>query len=832
MKPRERPPTWSYRSLHSQQKTVRAKETATTSWRERVPIYRRREAVPTERIARLRERVLATKRRVYVEPAHLITESYKRTEGEPIILRQAKAFRHVVRGMALAIHPDELIVGNRSPLPRMGVITPSAAVGWIDEELDRLPTRPWDCFDVQPEEIRELREEIFPYWRGKTLEDRVAEAIPVEVQEARDCKLFTLHQTDHAQGHIIPNVAKWLHQGPASLRADAIRARNRWPQQPGLTQQQADFYEAAVITLEAASEFMNRYGDLALELARQEGSPERRRELQRIGGNCHQLAVSAPEDFWQALQSLWFLWTLLEVEANASAFSPGRVDQYLNPFLLRDLQEGRLALAEAQELLDCLWIKFNEVVLLRHSDSARYFAGFPIGFNLVVGGQTAEGHDATNLLSFVCLQAQADVGLPQPSLGVRVHQDSPQDFLVAAARVISMGSGMPQVFNDEAVIPALLNRGVSHDDAMNYAIVGCVEPAAPGKTFGWNNASMLNLLRVLELTLHGGQDPTSGRQIGPATRRLGELLTFEDFEGAYEQQLRHAAALMVKGVNAVDAQHSQAFPTPFASTVIDDCLDVGQDMTAGGAHYNFTGVQGVQIANLADSLAALRRMVYEHKEVSPQQLLTALQQNFRGHERLRQRLLCRVPKYGNDDGYVDELARKWARLFCDEVVRHRNPRDGSYQAGFYTLAAHVPQGKNVGATPDGRLAHSPLADGGLSPAAGRDVRGPTAVLRSVGAIDHRLTSNGTLLNLKLLPALFQQDGALQRFAGFLRAFVKLGLMHVQFNVVSAETLRKAQEHPQQYRSLVVRVAGYSAYFVELDKDIQEEIIRRTEHTIL
>jgi pyruvate formate-lyase/glycerol dehydratase family glycyl radical enzyme len=641
---------------------------------------------------------------VYIEPARLITESYTRTEGEPIILRQAKAFRHLVHHMTIAIHPNELVVGNRSPLPRMGVITPSAAVGWIDEELDTLPTRPWDPFDVQPSEIRELREDIFSYWTGTTLEDRVASAIPRDVQEARECRLFTLHQTDHAQGHIIPNVERWLQRGPSLLKADAIRARDRLSQEGSLTQEQADFYDAAIICLEAASDFMSRYGVLALELAGEERCSKRRRELTHIGRNCQQVAKSAPQGFWQALQSVWFLWTLLEIESNASAFSPGRVDQYLNPFLLHDLREGYLTLEDAQELLDCLWIKFNEVVLLRRADSARYFAGFPIGFNLVVGGQTPQGQDATNELSFMCLQAQADVGLPQPSLGVRVHQNSPQDLLTAAARVISMGSGMPQVFNDEAVLPALQNRGVDDHDALNYAIVGCVEPAAPGKTLGWNNAAMLNLVRVLELTLYGGQDCGTGRQVGPATGRLEHVPTFPDFEVAYQQQLRHAIALMVKGVNAVDVQHPQSFPTPFASTVIDDCLAVGRDVTAGGAHYNFTGVQGVQIANLADSLAALRSMVYERKEVSPEQLLAALQQDFDGHERLRQRLLCRVPKYGNDDSDVDALARKWARFFCEEVSRHRNPRGGTYQAGFYTLAAHVPQGKNVGATPDGRLA--------------------------------------------------------------------------------------------------------------------------------
>ena len=795
--------------------------------------------MPTDRVLRLREYVLSTQRRLYVEPARLMTESFKRHEGEPMIVRRAKAFRDVVRGMTITIHPHELIVGNRSPLPRMGVITPSAAVEWVDKELETLPTRPQDSFEVTPEDVRVLREEVFPYWRGRTLEDVVAATIPPDVQQARDCKVVKLNQTDHAQGHILPNVEEWLSEGPAGLRAKAGAARDRWIEQGELSQDRAEFYEAAIGCLDAAAEFIQRYGDLALELARKEMSPLRRGELERIAHNCHHLAAGVPRDYWEVLQAIWFLFVLLEVESNASSFSPGRLDQYLLPFLRRDLAQGSLTLDEAQELLECLWIKFNEVILLRSADSARYFAGFPIGFNVIVGGQLPDGRDATNELSYMCLQAQADVGLPQPNFSVRLHERTPQHFLITVARVISMGSGMPQLFNDEVIVPAYGNRGVTHEDAMNYAVVGCVELSIPGKTMGWSDAAMFNLVRALEITLYGGVEPETGKQVGLPTGRLEELATFEDLEAAYARQIRHFISLMVKGVNVVDTLHSQVCQTPFLSTVVDDCLEVGRDVTAGGAHYNFSGVQGVQVGNLADSLAALKWMVYDRQEVRPEDLMAALERNFVEDEALRQRLLNGPPKYGNDDDYVDLVGRRWARFYCDEVARYptvrggsypyKGKRSGSYHPGFYTVSAHVPLGGNVGATPDGRLAYTPLADGGLSPVAGRDLKGPTAVLKSVSKIDQELVSNGALLNLKFLPSFFEQEEALEWFAAFLRGFVDLNVSHVQFNVVSGETLRQAQEHPEQFSSLVVRVAGYSAYFVELAREVQDEIIRRTEH---
>jgi formate C-acetyltransferase len=732
---------------------------------------------------------------------------------------------HLARYLSIDIHPDELIVGNRSLLPRMGVIAPEGAVDWVDQELETLPTRPQDRFQVKPEQIQELREQLFPYWQGKTLESKVAAQIPANVYRAVQAKAFGLNQTDHAQGHILPDVAGWIHLGVNGLRERVRAARNR-PE--GVTPSQDEFYRAALIALQAAEEFMTRYTDLARRLQGQAQDTVRRLELARIADVCAWLAENPARDFQEALQAIWFLFVLLQIESNASSFSPGRLDQVLLPYLQHDLKAGSLSLCQAQELLECLWLKFNEIVLLRSASSARYFAGFPIGFNIIVGGQTPDGHDATNLLSYMCLRAQADLGLTQPNLSIRIHPLSPQEFLETAAFVISKGSGMPQVFNDQVIIPAQLGRGIEERDALDYAPVGCVELSTPGKALGWSDAAMFNMARVLELTLYGGQDPQTGEQVGPETCPLTELAAFEELEEAYDRQLAHFVDLMVQGCNTVDRVHTQVLPSPFLSLVIEDCIERGVDVTAGGAHYNFSGVQGVQIANVADSLQAIRQAVFEEQWLSAGDLLAALRADFDGREPLRQRLLNRVPKYGNDDDRVDDLARKWAERYSELVARYPTVREGSYQPGFYTVSAHMPMGANVGATPDGRHAGQPLADGGLSPMAGRDRQGPTAVLRSVSKINLRLASNGTLLNMKFLPSIFEGAQALREFVSLLRAFCRLEIPHVQFNVVSAETLKQAQINPEDYRSLVIRVAGYSAYFIELDSALQNEIIHRTE----
>lgn len=774
-----------------------------------------REMRPSARALRLREAIQSEKRVVSVEQARLTTEAYRDHPDAPRVLQRAHALAHTMHRIAIRIRADELIVGNRTPESRAGVVFPEAAVEWVACELESLPTRPQDRFEVAPATARIFREEILPAWRGRTLEDIVYARFDDEIVEAFD--VAKINQRDHAQGHIIPNVRKWLETGPAGLAEDA-RRRLANP-----SDRARPFYEAVVIVLDAASDFMRRYADLA------EAQSDRIADAPRIAATCRAVAERPPQTFLEAVQSVWFLFALLHMESNASSFSPGRLDQALMPYLAADLEAGRIAPADALEIVECFWIKCNEIVYMRNAHSARYFAGFPIGFNICIGGRDADGRDQTNALSYLCLKAQADLGLPQPNLSARLHAASPPEFLEEVSRVIGLGSGMPQVFNDESVVPALEHSGIPRGDAADYGVIGCVELSAQGNMLGWSDAAMFNLVKALELALNDGVCMLSGRRMGPPTGTLADFRSLEDVERALDKQVDHFMAVMMRACDIVDRAHAEVLPSPLLSAVVEDCLEKGTDVTAGGARHNLSGIQCIQVANIADSLAALEELVFATPDIAPRRLLDALRNDFADDEPLRHRLLAEAPKYGNDIEWVDALGAKWAEAFARKLDAYTNARGGRCHAGFYTVSAHVPMGLNVAATPDGRHARAPLADGGLSPVYGRDRRGPTAALRSVSRIPFQLAGNGTLLNMKFLPSMFEGEQDIQNFVAFLRTFVALGIHHVQFNVVNADDLEDARTHPEKWRHLTVRVAGYTAYFTELDDVLQEEIIARTAH---
>ena len=767
-----------------------------------------------ERIARLKEEMLTEPRYATIEQARIVTESNRRSEGKPRCIQRALALRDALSMITIRIDPDELIVGNRTPGVRGGVVFPETGASWVDKEFETLPTRPQDRFNVRPEDIREFREEILPYWKGRSLEDQVRAAVGEQVDAI--AKVVKINQKDHSQGHICPNTKKWLELGPAGIRAQA-QAYLETAQG-----KQKDFYESVVISMDGACIFLRRYAELAADMAARQDR-DSLREVSRI---CRKLAAQPPETYHEAVQATWFLYVILQMEGNASSFSPGRMDQYLYPYYEKSREDG-MTLEQALEITECLWLKFNQLVYLRNSNSAKYFAGFPIGFNVAVGGQHADGSDAVNDLSYLFLWAQSHLLLPQPNLSCRVHRNSPQEFLETASRVIGLGSGMPQLFNDEAVIPALESHGVSHEDAMNYAIVGCVELTTHGNALAWSDAAMFNLLKALELTLNNGVDLLTGQKTGLDLGNLTTYETFADLEKALEQQIDYFSDRMVECVTAVEKMHEKLLPTPFLSAVIDDCIAKGQDVTQGGAHYNFAGVQAIQVANVADSLAAIRELVYDKKILSAERLLHALQTDFQEDELCRVMLLNKAPKYGNDVEWVDRLGTKWADYFAERLMQYRNGRGGIYQMGLYTVSAHVPMGQNVGASADGRHAKDPLADGGVSAMYGRDTHGPTALLHSVSRVPFEKAGNGTLLNMKFLPQFFKTQTGIEKFTGLIRAFVDLGISHIQFNVLNEADLRAAQEEPEKYRGLTVRVAGYTAYFTELARDLQDEIIART-----
>ncbi|UYM53908.1 MULTISPECIES: formate C-acetyltransferase [Leclercia] len=764
----------------------------------------------TNRIQRLKDALFAHPREISLERAVLYTASHQQTEGEPVMIRRAKATAYILDHVEIAIRDEELIAGNRTVKPRAGIMSPEMDPYWLLKELDQFPTRPQDRFEISEQDKQTYREQLYPYWEKRSMKDFINSQMTDEVKAAVGTQIFSINQTDKGQGHIIIDYPRLLNNGLGALVA---QMRAHCAQDP-----QNIFYQAVLLLLEASQRHILRYALLADQMAANCPDAARRQELLTIAEISRHNAQHKPQTFWQACQLFWYMNIILQYESNASSLSIGRFDQYMLPFYQASLTQGEDA-AFLKELLESLWVKCNDVVLLRSTSSARYFAGFPTGYTALLGGLTENGRSAVNVLSFLCLDAYQSVQLPQPNLGVRVNELIDRPFLLKTAETIRLGTGIPQIFNDEVVVPAFLNRGVSLEDARDYAVVGCVELSIPGKTYGLHDIAMFNLLKVMEIAMQENEGNAG--------------LTYEELLDDIRHKINHYIALMVEGSNICDIGHRDWAPVPLLSSFISDCLDNGKEITDGGARYNFSGVQGIGIANLSDSLHALKGMVFEQQRLSFDELLALLKANFATPEgeKIRARLINRFDKYGNDIDEVDNISAELLRHYCKEVEKYRNPRGGQFTPGSYTVSAHVPLGAVVGATPDGRLAGEQLADGGLSPMLGQDMQGPTAVLKSVSKLDNYLLSNGTLLNVKFTPATLEGDAGLQKLADFLRAFTQLKLQHVQFNVVNGDTLREAQLRPQDFAGLVVRVAGYSAFFVELSKEIQDDIIRRTAHQL-
>jgi formate C-acetyltransferase len=788
---------------------------------EAAAIRRIRDLGSSQRIMTLKQRMQGEPRYLSIEQASIVTAYYRKHPDTPRNIQRAESLAETMRSIRIRIDPLELVVGNRTAGVRAGVVSPEAGISWVDAEIEGLPDRPQDKFKVRSEDIETFRRDIMPFWKGKSLEDKVKELIGEEIGAIG--KVAKINQTDHAQGHICPDVRRWLAAGPKGIRDDILSRL------PGASPTAAAYYKGIVIALEASMDFMRRYAALAEEMAGNAESAEERQSLRDIASRCGRLATEPAATFHDAVQSLWFLFVLLQMESNASSFSPGRADQYLLPYYQRDIAAGLLDEGRALEIIEALWLKFNQIVYLRNSNSAKYFAGFPIGFNIACGGLTPEGEDASNELSYLFLKAQADIGLPQPNLSARLSGQSTEAFVRECSRVIGLGSGMPQIFNDESIVPALEAKGISHDDAMDYAIVGCVELTPQGSNLGWSDAAMFNLVKALELTLNNGKCLLSGKRIGLDLGCFSDYRTYEELEDAFRLQIDHFVDRMIAACDAVDRLHAEFLPSPLLSSVIDGCAEKALDVTAGGARYNLSGIQAIQAANVADCLAVAKKCVYEDQSLGAGELLAAIRSNFEGAEALRQKLINKVPKYGNDVEWVDSIAAKWVDYFAGKLTGYANARGGIYHAGLYTVSAHVPMGQNVGASLDGRKAKDPLADGGMSAMYGRDRNGPTALLRSVSRIDAGKGSNGTLLNMKFLPEFFRSEEGIAKFAGFLRTFVGLHINHVQFNVVRKEDLLAAKADPEAWRGLTVRVAGYTAYFLELANDLQDEIIARTSY---
>ncbi|MFW6001253.1 MAG: glycyl radical protein [Halanaerobium sp.] len=782
----------------------------------------------TSRIKTLIDDLMSVTPEIDTERAVLITESYKENGSLPTIKKRAKALEKILTKMNVVIRDNELIVGNQTTKPRSSPIFPEFSNKWLLDEFDTLAERDGDVFLIS-EETKDTLKEVFEYWDQNTTNELATSLMTDEAIDAMDAGVYTVgNYYFNGVGHVCVSYDEVLEKGFNGIIEKAKTAKESLSFGNPEDIDKIHFLDSVIITAEAVIKFAGRFAEEAEKMAENTSDEKRKKELLQIAENCRNVPANPASSFHEALQSFWFVQLVLQLESNGHSISPGRFDQYMYPYLQKDLENNEITLEEAQELLDVLWVKFNDINKVRDQASTDAFGGYPMFQNLIVGGQTPGGQDATNLLSFMCLEATEHTKMPQPSISVRYWDKSPEEFLMKAAETTKEGLGMPAYYNDEVTIPSLANRGLSLEDARDYCIIGCVEPQKMGKTEGWHDAAFFNMAKVLELALNDGKDPLQDyKQLGPNTGEISSFESFEEVMDAYKTQMEYFVELLIHSDNCVDLAHAERAPLPFLSSMVDDCIAEGKSVQNGGAHYNFTGPQGVGVANVGDSLAALRKLVFEDKEISIEELQQALANNFEGQETLRQRLLNNAPKFGNDIDEVDELAREGALIYCKEVEKYENPRGGSFQPGLYPVSANVPLGAATGATPEGRLAGTPLADG-VSPVGGRDKNGPTAAVNSVAKLDHHIASNGTLLNQKFHPSALEGESGSRNLNALVGSFFDQKGFHIQNNVVSGDILRDAQENPDNYQDLVIRVAGYSAHFVSLDKSLQDDIISRTE----
>jgi len=835
--------------------------------------YDSTEIPKSDRIPKLVENLYAKMPEIESARAILITESYRQTENEPMVIRRAKAFAHILENIPIVIRDLELIVGSTTIAPRGCQTYPEFSYEWLEAEFDTVETRSADPFYISEKTKQELKE-ANAYWKGKTTSELATSYMEPETLLAMEHNIFTPgNYFYNGVGHVTVKYGEVLAIGFSGIKAKAQAELDKLCLADGDYQKKSRFLEAVMISCDAAIEYARRYARLALKEAEECTDPVRKRELLQIAQNCANVPEKGATGFYEACQSFWFVQQLLQIESSGHSISPGRFDQYMYPYYQKDMESGKITREFAQELMDCIWVKLNDLNKCRDAASAEGFAGYSLFQNLIAGGQNEEGIDVTNDLSFMSIQASMHVFLPQPSLSVRVWNGTPHEFLIRAAELTRTGIGLPAYYNDEVIIPSLMSRGLTLQDARDYNIIGCVEPQKSGKTEGWHDAAFFNMCRPLELVFSNGMD--KGVRIGPATGNVEDMTTFEQFYDAYKKQMDYAIQLLVNADNAIDMAHAERCPLPFLSSMVDDCMKVGKTVQEGGAVYNFTGPQGFGVANMADSLYSVKTLVYDEKKITMGELKEALATNYgkglgaedvaamtakianelkeagktigekevaailntvvaaseapevkANGERIL-KLIEEVPKFGNDIPEVDAFARDVAYTYTEPLQSYKNPRGGSFQAGLYPVSANVPLGAQTGATPDGRLAYQPVADG-VSPSAGKDVNGPTAAANSVSRLDHYIASNGTLFNQKFHPSALSGRNGLENFVGLIRSYFDQKGSHMQFNVVSRETLLDAQKHPEQYKHLVVRVAGYSALFTTLSKSLQDDIIRRTE----
>ncbi|MBM4017817.1 MAG: glycyl radical protein [Planctomycetes bacterium] len=782
----------------------------------------------TERTARLRRASLEAAPAISPERAVLVTDFYQANEGRysaPVM--RARSFLHLCEHKTIYLGEDELIVGERGPRPKAVPTYPELTCHSLDD-LRILHSRPKTRYAVSDECVKVYQERIIPYWRGRSLRDRIFEAVSAEWRAAYDAGLFTEFMEQRAPGHTVLD-DKIYRKGMEDFQreiAEAVAALD-WLGDPEAWAKREQL-QAMAIACDAALVFARRHADLARARAAAESDPRRRADPEKIADVCTRVPARAPRDFHEALQSYWFCHLAVITELNGwDSFSPGHLDQHLLPFYRRGLAEGTLTPESARELLEAFFVKFNNhpappKVGVTAAESGTYtdFA------NINLGGLLTDGADGSNEISHLVLDIVDEMHLVQPSTNLQLSRKTPDALLTHALRVIRKGYGFPSLFNADAVVEEQLRQGKSLEDARAGGCSGCVETGAFGKE-AYILTGYFNLVKVLELALHDGVDPRTGRPLGPRTGPADSFASFDDLFAAFRAQLHHFLDVKMRGNQTIEQMYARLMPAPFLSVLTDDCIRKGKDYNAGGARYNNSYIQFVGIGSLADCLAAVRQTVFDEKALRLGDLVKALDADFEGQEVLRQRFVHRASKYGNDDDRADALAVRAFEALVEEVDGRPNTKGGHYRVEMLPTTSHVYFGSVTGAMPDGRRAGAPLSEG-ISPVQGADRHGPTAVFKSAAKLDH-LKTGGALLNMKFTPALLADEDGMEKVARLVRTYFRMDGHHVQFNVVRAETLRKAQAEPEAHRDLIVRVAGYSDYFCDLARELQDEIISRTEH---
>jgi formate C-acetyltransferase len=789
----------------------------------------------TPRTRFLKELLLKKKPMICVERAKYWTEAMKETEGEPMIIRNAKALERVLMNISVNIYPGELIVGTMVSDPPGAIVYPEG-IGLRPvalSELETIESRPTNPFRISEDAIKVLKEEVFPYWWDKrTIDAYAKEIMPKKVYDLQYRGAYFILTEIAGISHVAVNYPKLLSLGFEKYQE---LAKEKIAEYEGLKSarpediDKATFYKAAEIVSRAIISFAERYSEKAKELADVEKDPRRREELIEIAEICGRVPAKPPRSFHEALQFIWLTQVALHQENYEQGISMGRIDQYLLPYYLEDLKSKRIDESRALELVECFLIKHNELVPLFDSAVNAYFAGLPTNPSITLGGLKPSGEDATNELTYLFLEAAKNVAMRDPNIHVRLHRNSPEKLVKCLAEVMLSGTNNVAIFNDEVIIKAWLRKGLQVEEARNYSTIGCVELAPFGNSFTSSDAALFNLAKCLELALNNGVDMVLSEKIGVGTSDPGEFKSVEDVVEAFRAQLSHLVKAMVIGSNAYERANQVVKPTPLLSLYIEGPFEAGRDITLGSAKYNFTGVQAVGLADVADSLAAIEWAVFRERAVTMDELVEALKANFEGREELRQMLLNKAPKYGNDDDLADGYARLVAQMYSEEVEKYENVRGGRFIAGMYSMTTHIGFGWMTAALPSGRRASEPLSNG-ASPQSYSMTKGLTAAIRSVSKMDFTGYPNGAAITLTIDPKLFAGPEGVATFASLLKSVIELGVMHTHFNVVDVDVLLEAQKNPEKYRHLVVRVAGYSAYFVDLPKDVQDEIIRRHRRT--